>query len=134
MKRSRYLRKMFTSFIVVLVILIVILTSVPLGYQMVSHQRAFLIYDLGSRANVLLGALSSEATVDFRNDSLGLASVSDLPRLRLTMKEATNATITGRPSNGWRGTTSPHTPRASGPDDGKDYVWVSDEKRFTEEI
>ncbi|HET6451869.1 MAG TPA: SpoIIE family protein phosphatase [Spirochaetia bacterium] len=120
-RRGMGLRLKFTLLMVVLVTMIVLIVSVPLGFQMVSRQRVSLATGLQNSANILLGALSSAAETQFRLQDQGFEAASGIPNLRTTMPEAVYTTITG-PDTSFR------------PTDPKDFVWASDEKRFADEL
>ena len=134
-KRGMGLRLKFTLLMVVLVTLIVLIVSIPLGLIMVNRQQVALTDGLQSSANILLGALASGATNQYRLGNQGLGgAVKDLPSLRATMKEATYATLTGRSFTEAEASSFNITPAVSGPRDGKDFVWASDQKRFVDEF
>ncbi len=115
------LRLKFTLLMVILVTMIVLIVSIPLGFQMVSKQRGSLVSGLQSSANILLGALASSAETQIRLQDEGLGAAQDMLNLRSTMAEAVFTTITG-PDRNYR------------PADPKDVVWASDEKRFEDEL
>ena len=116
------LRLKFTLLMVILVTMIVLIVSIPLGFQMVNKQRTSLATGLQSSANILLGALASSAESQFRlQDDRASSRPPDMPSLRSTMAEAVYTTITG-PDRNFR------------PTDPKDFVWASDEKRFADEL
>ena len=120
-KKGIGLRLKFTLLMVILVTMIVLIVSIPLGFQMVSKQRTSLATGLQSSANILLGALASSAESQFRLQDEGLGAAQDMLNLRSTMAEAISTTITG-PDRNYR------------PTDPKDVVWASDEKRFDDEL
>jgi serine phosphatase RsbU (regulator of sigma subunit) len=120
-KRGMGLRLKFTLLMVVLVIMIVLIVSVPLGFQMVNRQRLTLATGLKNDANILIGALSSSAETQFLLQNQGFEAAADIPKLRSEVAEAVYTTITG-PDQSFR------------PTDPKDFVWASDEKRFTDEL
>ena len=120
-KRGIGLRLKFTLLMVILVTMIVLIVSIPLGFQMVSKQRTSLATGLQSSANILLGALASSAETQFRLQDEGLGAAQDMLNLRPTMAEAVSTTIAG-PDRSYR------------PTDPKDVVWASDEKRFDDEL
>ncbi len=115
------LRLKFTLLMVVLVTMIVLIVSIPLGFQMVNKQRYSLATGLQNSANILLGALASSAETQFRQQDQGFLGAVDMPNLRSTMPEAVYTTITG-------------PDRSFKPTDPKDVVWASDEKRFADEL
>ena len=115
------LRLKFTLLMVILVTMIVLIVSIPLGFQMVSRQRFSLVTGLQTSANILLGALASSAEAQIRLQDEGLGAAQDLLSLRSTMDEAVYTTISG-PDRNYR------------PTDPKDMVWASDEKRFDDEL
>jgi len=120
-KKGIGLRLKFTLLMVVLVTMIVLIVSIPLGFQMVSKQRTSLVTGLQNSANILLGALASSAETQFRLQDQGFLGAVDMPNLRSTMSEAVSTTITG-PDRNFR------------PTEPKDVVWASDEKRFADEL
>lgn len=133
-KKGMGLRFKFTLLMVILVTLIVLIVSIPLGLIMVKRQQVSLTDGLQSSANILLGALASGATTQFKLENQGLGAIRDLPQLRATMKEATYATITGRSFTDTERTSFNIKPSVSGPGDGKDYVWASDQKKYVDEL
>ncbi|MGA2639598.1 MAG: SpoIIE family protein phosphatase [Spirochaetia bacterium] len=114
------LRLKFTLLMVILVTMIVLIVSIPLGFQMVSRQRTSLATGLQSSANILLGALASSAETLFLQQEQGFFGAVGMSNLRSTMTEAVSTTISG-PDHDFR------------PTDPKDAVWDSDEKRFADE-
>jgi HAMP domain-containing protein len=119
-KKGIGLRLKFTLLMVVLVTMIVLIVSIPLGFQMVNKQRASLATGLQNSANILLGALASSAELQFKQEEQGFFGAVGMANLRSTMTEAVSTTITG-PDHNFR------------PADPKDAVWDSDEKRFADE-
>jgi len=115
------LRLKFTLLMVILVTMIVLIVSIPLGFQMVSKQRGSLVTGLQSSTNILLGALASSAETQIRQGDQGFFAAADMPALRLTMPDALYTTITG-PDRNFR------------PTDPKDMVWASDQKQFADEL
>jgi serine phosphatase RsbU (regulator of sigma subunit) len=116
-RRGMGLRLKFTLLMVVLVTMIVLIVSVPLGFQMVSRQRISLATGLQTSANILLGALASSAEGNFRQQEQGFLGALDMPSLRSTMSDAQWTTITG-PDIRFR------------PTDPKDAIWATDDKRL----
>jgi HAMP domain-containing protein len=120
-KKGIGLRLKFTLLTVILVTMIVLIVSIPLGFQMVSRQRVSLANGLQNSANILLGALASSAENQFRILDQGFEGAKDMTNLRSTMSEATYTTITG-PDKNFR------------PTDPKDAVWASDQALFADEL
>jgi serine phosphatase RsbU (regulator of sigma subunit) len=103
------LRWKFTSLIMALVLLTVLLVSIPLSIYMINIQRRTLTRGLVQRVEALLGSLSS-ATADNLNPTPNILQLSALPDQARTMDEALYVTLT-----------------AAGVADATrfDYVWVS---------
>ena len=120
-RRGIGLRLKFTLLMGVLATIIVLIVSIPLGFQMVSRQRISLATGMQNSANILMGALSSSAQILFQQQEQGLFGAVGMASLRSTMPEAVYTTITG-PDVRFR------------PTDPKDAVWDSDEKHFTDEL
>jgi HAMP domain-containing protein len=119
-KKGIGLRLKFTLLMVILVTMIVLIVSIPLGYQTVSRQRASLATGLQDSANILLGALASSAESLFLQQEQGFFGAVGMSNLRSTMADAVFTTISG-PDHAFR------------PTDPKDAIWDSDEKRFADE-
>ncbi len=81
-RKGMGLRLKFTLLMVVLVTMIVLIVSVPLGFQMVSRQRISLATGLQNSANILLGALASSAETQIRQKDQGFFGAPDMPNLR----------------------------------------------------
>jgi serine phosphatase RsbU (regulator of sigma subunit) len=120
-RRGIGLRLKFTLLMVILVTMIVLIVSIPLGFQMVNRQRVSLASGLQNSANILMGALASSAEIQFLQKEQGFFGAADMPNLRSTMPEAVYTTISGPDAN-FR------------PTDPKDWVWASDQKRFADEL
>ncbi|MGA2378953.1 MAG: SpoIIE family protein phosphatase [Spirochaetia bacterium] len=133
-KKGMGLRLKFTLLMVVLVTLIVLIVSIPLGLIMVQRQQVSLTDGLQSKANILLGALASGATSQFKQEIQGLAAVKDILSLRTSMTEGTYTTITGRSFEAVDIASANQSPPISGPSEGKDYVWASDQKKYVDEF
>jgi serine phosphatase RsbU (regulator of sigma subunit) len=103
------LRWKFTSLIMALVLLTVLLVSIPLSIYMINIQRRTLTRGLVQRVEALLGSLSS-AAADNLNPTPNILQLSALPEQARTMDEALYVTLT-----------------AAGVADATrfDYVWVS---------
>jgi serine phosphatase RsbU (regulator of sigma subunit)/HAMP domain-containing protein len=119
-RRGIGLRLKFTLLMVILVFMIVLIVSIPLGLQMVGTQRRSLAADVQSKANILLGALATSAETQFRAQDQGFLGAADIPALSATMPQAEYTTITG-PDVNFR------------PADPKDFVWASNQKKFIDE-
>ena len=115
------LRLKFTLLMAILATMIVLIVSIPLGFQMVSSQRISLAKGLQNSANILMGALASSAEIQFLQKEQGFFGAVGMSALRSTMPEAVYTTISG-PDVNFRAT------------DPKDFVWDSDEKRFADEL
>jgi HAMP domain-containing protein len=120
-KKGVGLRLKFTLLMVVLVTMIVLIVSVPLGYQMVGRQRLALASGLRNNASILMDALAASAETQFRLGADGFVSAGDIPSLRTAMAEANFTTITGP------------DPSLSPLPYPKDFVWASDQKEFAAE-
>ena len=86
---------LFTSFLVILIILLV---SAPLGFLMIQNQEQTLATGLQERVNVLLESLSSG--VKAYMPSQNVLELSFLPSQATSIQEANYATILGFSSNG----------------------------------
>jgi len=115
------LRLKFTLLMAILATIIVLIVSIPLGFQMLNRQRISLATGLQNSANILMGALASSAEIQFKQEKEGFFGAVGMESLRSTMADATWTTITG-PDVNFR------------PTDPKDAVWASDEKRFADEL
>ncbi|HKM53291.1 MAG TPA: hypothetical protein VJY33_07740, partial [Isosphaeraceae bacterium] len=124
-KRGVGLRLKFTLLMVVLVTMIVLIVSIPLGFQMVSRQTLALASGLQNQANILMDALAASAETQFRLGENGFEGSPGMPKLRAAMGEATYTTITG---------PDPVANPDLNPADPKDFVWASDQKRFVDEL
>jgi hypothetical protein len=124
-KKGAGLRLKFTLLIVVLVTMVVLGVSVPLGFIMRGNQSDALATGLRNEAGILMDALASSAETQFPLGTDGYIAALDIPKLRVAMKAATYATITG---------PNPERNPEYKPVDLKDYVWASDQKVFTEQI
>jgi serine phosphatase RsbU (regulator of sigma subunit) len=124
-KKGAGLRLKFIFLTVVLVTLIVLAVSIPLGFQAVSNQRNALARGLESQANILMDALAANAETQFRLKVDGFTGSENMPSLRQAMPDATYITITG---------PNPQASPDLKPTDPKDFVWASDQKRFADEL
>jgi len=106
---------LFTSFLVILIILLV---SVPLGYVMMQSQEQTLATGLQDRVNVLLESLSSG--VKAYMPSQNVLELSFLPSQATAIKEAKYATILGFPSDG----KNTHI----------DYVWATNDPLISNKV
>ncbi len=98
-KRGTGLRAKFVMLIVILVFLIVLIVSIPLGYYMIKTQKRDLTDGLMQRAEVLLGSLvtGSETYLSLSN-RLELAL---LPNQTKGIEDVIYATITDREERVW---------------------------------
>ena len=126
-KRGMGLRFKFTLLIVILVFLIVLIVSFPLGFQMVNRERQTSGTDLQKSADILLGALVTSAETQIRLLDAGFEGAADIPGLISTMKEAVTTTVTGP-----KFVIGGPNPDA-GPTIAKDFVWASNEDKFVTE-
>ncbi len=124
-RRGVGLRLKFTLLMVVLVTMIVLIVSIPLGLQMISNERFALASGLQKQANILLDALAASADSYFRLGDQGFLDAKNMPNLRNAMTEANYTTITG---------PDPVANPLLKPTDPKDFVWASDQKRFADEL
>ena len=106
---------LFTSF---LVILIIILVSAPLGLLMIQNQEQTLATGLQDRVNVLLESISSG--VKAYMPSQNVLELSFLPSQTSAINEANYATILGFSSNG--------------NNTNIDYVWATNDQNIQEKI
>ena len=106
---------LFTSFLVILIILLV---SLPLGYVMLQSQEQTLVQGLQERVNVLLESLSSG--VKAYMPSQNVLELSFLPSQTSAIEEAKYATILGF--------------SADGKNTNIDYVWASNDPLITDKI
>jgi serine phosphatase RsbU (regulator of sigma subunit) len=120
-RRGAGLRLKFTLLMIVLVALIVLIVSVPLGWQQIRSQRRTLAEGLRSRSELLLGTLVSSAESSIKVGAQGYPTIAEVPSIIASMKEANFATITG-PSDARGGQKQDK--------DARDYVWASNEKRW----
>lgn len=120
-RKGAGLRVKFTLLVVVLVILVVLIVAVPLGYQMTNNQQTVLASGLSKQSEILIGSLTSAATVQIKLAAQGYADMANVPASRRAMTEALYATVSG-----------PSTDPAANaePDFLRDYVWASDEARW----
>ena len=123
-RKGAGLRLKFTLLMVVLVFMIVLIVSIPLGLQMVSRQTLALASGLQNQAGILMDALASSAEAQFRLKDAGFEGARSMPNLRSAMTDATYTTITG---------PDPVANPLLRPIDPKDFVWASDQKRFADE-
>ncbi len=115
-RRGVGLRLKFTLLMVVLVTIIVLIVSVPLGVQMIGQQSQSLADGLSKRTRLLIGTLATSAEAEIRKGTtnggdIGIATVPDIIR---PMEEARFTTISG-PADVLR---FPNTP-------ARDFVWAS---------
>ncbi|MGA2975781.1 MAG: SpoIIE family protein phosphatase [Spirochaetia bacterium] len=126
-RKGMGLRLKFTLLMVVLVTMIVLIVSIPLGFQMVNRQRTALAASLQNKAAILLGAMASSAETQFQLQDQGYDGATGIPDLRSPMPDAVSAAITG--AHFEIGVPN----QISGPTSPKDLVWASDIKRFADE-
>ncbi|HVP18167.1 MAG TPA: SpoIIE family protein phosphatase, partial [Spirochaetia bacterium] len=115
-RRGAGLRLKFTLLMVVLVAIIVLIVSVPLGVQMIGQQSQSLADGLEKRTRLLIGTIAASSEAEIRKTVAGGGDVGigTVPDIIKPLEEAVFATITG-----------PADP-ASNPDvSGRDYVWAS---------
>lgn len=124
-RRGVGLRLKFTLLMVVLVTMIVLIVSIPLGLQMINRERLALASGLQNQANILMDALAASAETQFRLGEQGFLGSESMPNLRNAMSEANYTTITG---------PDPVANSLLKPTDPKDFVWASDQKRFADEL
>lgn len=129
-RRGVGLRLKFTLLMVVLVMMIVLIVSIPLGFLMVKGQTLALASGLQNQASILMDALAASAETQFRNfdpalGESGFLDAQKLPKLRTAMPDATYTTITG---------PDPLTNPKLRPIDPKDFVWASDQQKFVDEL
>ncbi|HVO38873.1 MAG TPA: SpoIIE family protein phosphatase [Spirochaetia bacterium] len=115
-RRGAGLRLKFTLLMVVLVTIIVLIVSVPLGVQMIGQQSQSLADGLEKRTSLLIGTIAASAEAEIRKGAtgggdVGIGSVTDTIK---PMEEAKFTTITG-PADPAR---FPNTP-------ARDFVWAS---------
>jgi len=106
---------LFTSFLVILIILLV---SVPLGYVMLQNQEQTLVQGLQERVNVLLESLSSGVKAYMPNQNV--LELSFLPSQTSSISEANYATILGFSSEG--------------NNTNLDYVWASNDPEIINKV
>jgi HAMP domain-containing protein len=124
-RKGAGLRLKFILLTVVLVTLIVLAVSIPLGLQAVNRQTQALASGLQNQANILMDALAASAETQFRLGETGFEGALGMTKLRSAMAEATYTTITG---------PDPVANPGLKPTDPKDYVWASDQQRFVDEL
>jgi serine phosphatase RsbU (regulator of sigma subunit) len=115
-RRGVGLRLKFTLLMVVLVTIIVLIVSVPLGVQMIGQQSQSLADGLEKRTRLLIGTVATSAEAEIRKGTanggdIGIATVPDTIK---PMEEALYTTISG-PADSQR---FPNTP-------ARDFVWAS---------
>jgi hypothetical protein len=124
MKKYAALRWELAVLVVVLVALVVMTISVPLGLRMAGIQRRALVSGFQDQATLLMDTLARSAENQFQLREEGFLGAEMMPRFHAAMPEATFATISG---------PDPVSSPALRPTDPKDFVWASDEKRFADE-
>jgi len=125
MKKYSALRLELAILVVALVALVVVLISVQLGVQAVRNQRAALLSGFQKQASLLMDTLAANAEYEFRLKEDGFLGAEMMPGLRTAMPETTFATISG---------PDPLSNPYLKPTDQKDFVWASDQKRFSDEL
>jgi len=105
----------FTSFLVIMIILLV---SIPLGFNMTRTQERTLAKGLEERVNVLLESLTTSAKAYMPTQNV--LELSYLPDQKSALEEAEYATITGYPSGG--GNTN------------LTYVWATNDPEIEKKI
>jgi Stage II sporulation protein E (SpoIIE)/HAMP domain len=115
-RRGVGLRLKFTLLMVVLVTIIVLIVSVPLGVQMIGQQSHSLADGLDKRTRLLIGTIAASAEAEIRKGTAngGDVGISSVPDIIKPMEEAVFTTITG-PADATR---FPNT-------SARDFVWAS---------
>ncbi len=115
-KRGAGLRLKFTLLMVVLVTIIVLIVSVPLGVQMIGQQSQSLADGLEKRTSLLIGTIAANAEAELRKGTVqgGDVGIGTVPDSIKPMEEAIYTTITG-PADEQR---FPNTT-------ARDFVWAS---------
>ncbi len=115
-RRGVGLRLKFTLLMVVLVTIIVLIVSVPLGVQMIGQQSQSLADGLQKRTRLLIGTIAASAEAEIRKTPGGGGDVgiSSVPDIIKPMEEAVFTTITG-PAD------SERFPATA----ARDFVWAS---------
>ncbi len=115
-RRGVGLRLKFTLLMVVLVTIIVLIVSVPLGVQMIGQQSQSLADGLEKRTQLLIGTIAASAEAEIRKGTAngGDVGIGTVPDIIKPMEEARYTTITG-PADPLR---FPDTP-------ARDFVWAS---------
>jgi len=116
-RRGVGLRLKFTLLMVVLVTIIVLIVSVPLGVQMIGQQSQSLADGLEKRTRLLIGTLAASAEAEIRKGTAngGDVGIGTVPDIIKPMEEARFTTITG-PADVLQ---FPNTPPQ------RDFVWAS---------
>ncbi|HTP58690.1 MAG TPA: HAMP domain-containing protein, partial [Spirochaetia bacterium] len=115
-RRGVGLRLKFTLLMMVLVTIIVLIVSVPLGVQMIGQQSQSLADGLDKRTRLLIGTLAASAEAEIRKGTAngGDVGIGTVPDIIKPMEEARFTTITG-PADAVH---FPNTP-------ARDFVWAS---------
>ena len=113
-RKGAGLRLKFILLMVVLVTIIVLIVSVPLGVQMIGQQSRSLTDGLDKRMRLLIGTIAASAEAEIRKGTAnggdtGMATVPDLIK---TVEEARFTTITGPIAD-------------PGQSAARDFVWAS---------
>jgi hypothetical protein len=96
-RKGAGLRLKFTLLMVVLVTIIVLIVSVPLGVQMIGQQSQSLADGLDKRTRLLIGTIAASAEAEIRKGTAngGDIGISTVPDIIKPMEEARFTTITG---------------------------------------
>ena len=119
-RRGVSLRVKFTLLMVVLVTIIVLIVSIPLGVRMIGESGTSLARELQKRTKILISTMAANAQVEIQKGTDvngGLLTIASVPDNITQMSEAQWATVTG-PGAGTSDTAS------------REYVWASNEDRY----
>ncbi len=111
------LRAKFVLLITLLVIIVVLMVSTPLGYFMITTQQRNLAQGLLQQTQVLMDSLATGARTYLPDKNI--IELGALPDLRVAMSEAQFVTITG-----YGATDDKHY----------DYVWASDDPQILKKL
>lgn len=119
-KKGGGLRLKLIGFTVILVLMVSLLVSIPLGFIMVRTQEQSLSQGLQDRVNVLLESLSSGTKAYMPSENI--LELSYLPGQSSALEEANYVTITGF-----------KTGEENFTDAALEYVWATNDERITNE-
>ena len=111
------LRAKFVLLITLLVIIVVLMVSTPLGYFMITTQQRNLAQGLLQQTQVLMDSLATGSRTYLPDKNI--IELGALPELRVAMSEAQFVTISGY---------------GSADDKNYDYVWASDDPQILKKI